>query len=281
MEDPKLKLAVTYRRLTTTGIGHSWRTQVITTDKGQLSLPDHVIRRVVKQLAGQFPSNSWLYTIGKQGNPNCDICTTQLPATVGHIQCDCSTLAEARTKAHNMIWDIAWDTLLKQASKQGWEGHKEKPLGAMGWLEDDTIARLQPDGILHKDTEQGTRVILVDLTRCRGYDTEVFQMSAQRKELKYGGAVQLLEQSEQICSARILALPIGHTGNISEQHWEELTTALDYKDKAKAKLYKATTAAGIQAFSFMITMWKEARRAHLTRTGASPLTDTTYQVDRT
>jgi hypothetical protein len=177
-----------------------------------------------------------------------------------------------------MIWEVAWDTLLKQASKQGWKGFKETPLSATGWLEDGPTGRLQPDGILYRDAGEGTQIVMLDLTRCRGYDTDAFQSVAQQKELKYGHAAHLLEQVGNVegrtCSARILALPIGHTGNISEYHWDTLTTTLELGEKAKAKICTATTAAGLQAFSFMITMWKEARRERHTHNEGPPHGDT-------
>lgn len=272
-DDPKMKMTTTHQRLTTPGLGHSWRAQVITSHRGTHSLPDHVIRRVVKQLAGQFPSNKWLHTIGKRDNPYCDICTSQLPATVGHIQCDCTSLANARTKAHNMIWDAVWETLLKQTKKQGWQGFKETPINLTGWLGEDSTCRLQPDGILYKEAEESRQVLLLDLTRCRGYDTDTFQTAAQQKEIKYDHLATALEQfaHEQglTCSTRILALPIGHTGNISQLHWEELATTIDLKESAKKNLYKTATTAGIHAFSFMISMWKEAGKNNFKRQGTS------------
>ena len=150
----ELKMTVTYQRLTTPGLGHSWRASVISSNRGPRSLPDHVIRRVVKQLAGPFPSKSWLYTIGKRDNPLCDICTSQLQATVGHIQCDCATLANERAKAHNMIWDAVRDTLLKQTKKQGWQGRKKAPINATGCLGDDNACKLQPGASPHARTKR-------------------------------------------------------------------------------------------------------------------------------
>ena len=210
-------------------------------------------------MAGQFPSNSWLWMIGKRDNSRCDICTSHLPATVGHIQCDCTALSDARTKAHNMIWDKAWSTLLKQAQKHGWQGHKETPLHKTGWAVDAYMGRLQPDGILYKEVDGDNSIWILDLTRCRGYDTKAFEDAAERKTLKYH---ELAQHLRDVCHSQvqIFPLPVGHAGNISECHWDSLAEALTFTSAERGKLYKDVTIAAIEAFSFMVTMWREARK---------------------
>jgi len=134
-------------------------------------------------MAGQFPSNSWLWQIRKRDNPQCDICTSQLHATVGHIQCDCNTLADARTKAHIDIWNTVWNILIKQSSKQGWQGYKETPIHKTKWkvAPDTSCDQLQPDGILYREEEDAKQIFILDLTRCRGYDTESFIAAADKE----------------------------------------------------------------------------------------------------
>lgn len=259
--DPKHQTTVTYQRLTASGIGHAWRAKVlahVTTP----SLPDSTIRQVVQHMAGQFPSNSWLWRIGKRDNPQCELCPSQLHGTVGHIQCDCIALADARTKAHNNIWDSVWNTLLKQSSKQGWQGYKETPIHKTKWKVSPDAERLQPDGILYREEEGATQILILDLARCRGYDTLAFEATADRKTLKYAPLAQQL-QTAIPAQVQVLALPVGHAGNISEAHWTTLAGALRLTPKGKDRLYQTATTSAIQAFSFMITIWREAKKAHL------------------
>ena len=86
--------------------------------------------------------------------------------------------------------------------------------------------------------------------------------TADRKALKYTHLAHQL-QTAIPAQVQVLALPVGHAGNISEAHWTTLAEALRLTPKGKDRLYQAATTAAVQAFSFMITVWREAKKNHL------------------
>ena len=64
--------------------------------------------------------------------------------------------------------------------------------------------------------------MILDLTRCRGYDTDSFADSADRKVLKNGNLAYQLE-GVGLAQVQILALLVGHAENLLEIHWNPLT----------------------------------------------------------
>ena len=92
--------------------------------------------------------------------------------------------------------------------------------------------RLQPDGILYREEKGATQVLILDLARCRGYDTLSFDATADKKVLKYALLAHQL-QTTIPAQVQVLALPVGHAGNLSEAHWVTLTEALTLTPKAR------------------------------------------------
>ena len=120
----------------------------------------------------------------------------------------------------------------------------------------------QPDGILwkhSKDTKE-TTVLLLDLGRNRGYNVDIFSNIKRAKVEHYQALVLDMQVRNPSTVVKMLPLPIGYTGNISETHWETLASELNFTHHEAKKLYVTASMEGAKAFTYMIDMWRVAQQ---------------------
>jgi hypothetical protein len=207
----------------------------------------------------QFPSNSWLHKCKLRTTPYCELCPCT-NATTGHIQCDCPKLADARTQVHNTIWTALWEGLSKTAGKHGWETAKEATIKETDFKHRKPMELRRPDGIMIRQTEARTDVLLLDLTRCRGYNRKSFHDAITRKEEGYRELMEDLKKANPGHRFRMIPLPVGSTGNIAELQWKELCHAIGMEDKEQKKLLGKATEEACKAFTYMVDIWRTAQQ---------------------
>ena len=253
------------------GIGHPLRITVLTAT-GKDSVNDTTRRQILQAMGGTFPSTSMLFKWGKVPSPVCDLCCCD-NATIGHMQCDCIKLKDARTQAHNNIWTNTWPKTEAAALAHKWIAMKETNITDAGLTAHKKFHLYQPDGILIKfEGNVIQEILIVDLGRTRGYGTEYFDKIEERKRTHYEPLADSLRWYYN-CMVSILTLPIGYTGNISERHWNVLTTAIGATDKEARNFTHAAAAEGCRSFTYMTSMWRiaqqNAREARIASAGAT------------
>jgi hypothetical protein len=74
-------------------------------------------RRVLQTIGQAFPTQAKLHLWKLSSTALCPFCKSG-SETLSHVQCWCPSLAEARIKAHHLVWRAVWDKLTEQRSSE-------------------------------------------------------------------------------------------------------------------------------------------------------------------
>ena len=253
-------VTITEENLIPPGLGHALRAEVLAMT-GPKGLNDRNKRQILQAIGGRFPTKANLYAWNLAKSPACDMCSCS-KQTIGHLQCDCPQLANARQQAHNNIWNNTWKTLETLVIKHKWKSMCETAMRKTPFSVNLQFENYQPDGILwkhSKDTKE-TTVLLLDLGRNRGYNVDIFSNIERAKVEHYQALVLDMQVRNPSTVVKMLPLPIGYTGNISETHWETLASELNFTHHEAKKLYVTASMEGAKAFTYMIDMWRVAQQ---------------------
>jgi hypothetical protein len=62
------------------------------------------------------------------------------------------------------------------------------------------------------------------------------------------------------CRFRMIPLPVGSTGNITELQWKELCHAIGMDEREQKKLLTKATEEACKAFTYMVDIWRTAQQ---------------------
>jgi hypothetical protein len=146
-------------------------------------------RTWLKCMTGTYPVHAYLNRIGITESPTCPYCPAAVPETLTHFACICPKFREARTLAHNQVWNVITSFLSTHVGPQ-WKMYDETQMAKTGLLLSPTdhatieqIGRRQPDWLLISD--EFKRIAIPDLCRPSNVLPPQLQAAAQRKQQAY------------------------------------------------------------------------------------------------
>jgi hypothetical protein len=214
------------RKLTAPGTGRQLLSAILW-QTGQYTVSEKITKRMLQCLTNTFPTQSKLQQWGKTSEAKCPFC----PATVEtlfHWQQECPQFHDARSKAHNTIWEAVFDAIRTNLCED-YDWYKETTIGDTPLQAPQALKNLRPDGIfVNTINRQWT---LVDYTRGSGWDRAALQQSETRKQNHYAQLVTELRKHH--ASVELFPLASTYNGAIAEETWRALMTRLELAPKTQ------------------------------------------------
>ena len=247
-------------------------------------------RRVMQTVAGVFPCRALLHRWGKAPSPQCPICHSA-PETVGHIQCFCPGLKNARIAAHHTIAKRILQ-MLQTHSVGSWQFHHELAIGSLRaidvpldmhdpWqrmldemdemdVDDDqtgdddlplvqNLERLRPDMVAISWSKR--RVLLLELTRAQDWKLDWSTTTDAAKIQRYRRLQQRMQDLlPQGWVVETVPLTVGIRGSFHELDWRATLNRFGIGTDTQNSFFQDLTRQALEELDRMYGVRSEALR---------------------